>query len=168
MNTIEPREYMPFYFGCRYKSTIKDVPDGEVVGFTINDICDFVDIRFKEPDGEELTLPTNAFDDIKLVLRPLESMTDEEAQECLMTVFLVPPHNAWMDVEALQQFLQRNIAFTIGVGEEEQGEIPMNMFELTPQTMFNLTQFLLSKHFDLFGLIEQGLAISKSEVSANG
>ena len=56
---------------------------------------------------------------IKLILRPLNDMTDEE--------------------------------------EKESGDNPETVFEAAEQI-----EYLLSKHFDLFGLIEAGLAIDKT------
>ena len=104
---------------------------------------------------------TTELNHIKPILRTLESMTDEEAQGCLVEVFLVPSHNAWMDVEALQQYLCNNTEYHLGIEDED--SLPLSAFAVTPQTYFNLTLWLLKKHFDLFGLIPTGQAISSDK-----
>lgn len=166
-------DYLPYYLGCEimyeYKFTTIDGSEMRLAKMNymgVNGITHFVDLAPIDKFGNASSTTTFRLNvkEIKPILRPFSSMTDDEAQECLAFVFLVPPHNAWMDVEALQQFLSNNVAFTIGVSEEEQGDIPMNMFELTPQTMFNLTEWLISKHFDIFGLIDAGLAINKTSI----
>lgn len=157
-------DYLHMYLGCEVYNPAYPMWDFELeaVSIVVGGKRAKLNVIIENEEGP---YPDDGWyipDKLQLALRPLSSMTDDEAQECLAFVFLVPPHNAWMDVEALQQFLSNNVAFTIGVSEEEQGDIPMNMFELTPQTMFNLTEWLLSRYFDLFGLIDAGLAIDKT------
>lgn len=71
--------------------------------------------------------------------RELESMTDEEAQECLGDVFLVPPHAAYISVDDLKKYLCDDTE-------------PLADFAVTPQTYFNLTRWLLSKGFNIYGV----------------
>jgi len=78
-------------------------------------------------------------------------MTDEEAQECLVDVFYVSPHLAYMDVESLQQYLCNNTEYSLG--EEVEDSLPMKDFSVTPQTFFNLTAWLIEKRFDIFGVL---------------
>jgi hypothetical protein len=72
---------------------------------------------------------------IKLVLRPLSDMTEEEKKE----------------YEATRVFVRATPVHQVG-----------NM-QWTPATF----HYLLSKHFDLFGLIDSGQAISKSTSTPN-
>lgn len=78
-------------------------------------------------------------DEIKLLLRPLSDMTDDELQECgnMVYDFSDEPelnNHRWQDFEVL----------------------------LAPEQF----HWLLNKHFDLFGLIESGLAIPKASLKA--
>lgn len=76
--------------------------------------------------GHEVTVSHN---DVKPILRPLSSMTEEERDEMEKTYNLYP-------VTAVHQHLM--------------------CASQTAKTF----QYLLSKHFDLFGLIEKGEAIA--------
>lgn len=172
----ELKDYLHLY--CNRFNPIKVFVDNEDVKY-------LWDIEVYEEDYINLTLADTKFRDvkgdsdnwnvynenhdlsrIKLILRELESITDEEAQECLVEVFLVPPHNAYMDVESLKQYLCNNTAYELGIQDESEGESkPMMAFEVTPQTYFNLTQWLLARQFDLYGLIPQGLAIDSTTLN---
>jgi len=47
----------------------------------------------------------------------------------------------------------------------EEEKIEVRKFDKVELPHFELTRYLLSKHFDLFGLIEAGLAIEKTKVN---
>jgi hypothetical protein len=82
--------------------------------------------------GEETDIPIGG---IQLLLRPISDMTDEEAAECgnLDYDFSSEPDlNIW------------------------------NWKDFDTLNSSNQFIYLLSKHFDLFGLIESGLAIDKT------
>ena len=76
-------------------------------------------------------------DQVKIVLRPLSDMTEEEMQECGNMIYDFsdePDLNKWKPSD-----------FEIGLAPEQ-------------------FHWLLKKSFDLFGLIESGLAIDKSSL----
>lgn len=52
-----------------------------------------------------------------------------------------------MDMEALKQYLCNNTEFELGCEAEE--SLPMTGFAVTPQTYFNLTDWLLKRKFDI-------------------
>lgn len=87
----------------------------------------------------------------KPILRPLSSMTEEEY------------------LEAGKVFFDYGNKYVYPVQSKN------DMIDLIKGGMkicwhlnkyFELTHYLLSKHFDLFGLIESGLAISKTSIKA--
>jgi hypothetical protein len=82
------------------------------------------------------------FDDIKLILRPLSSMTEEEAKE-------------WQD--KFRFFISGSPKYINDRLYVIQQHVNL------PETRFSSEQFawLLSKGFDLFNLIENGYAIEK-------
>lgn len=93
------------------------------------------ELKFKRPDDkiysifkvgqEELGY---RFSDMKLILRPLSDMTEEEGAEYTKKV-------------------THGLSFMVG--------------EHQAQSYAEATRYLLSNHFDLFGLIEAGLAIAQ-------
>lgn len=88
-----------------------------------------------------------ACSNIKPLLRPLSSMTEEEYAQCAMIVF--------------QKDGIKNIKTSAILGE---GIIRYGIKPDSVIGCFELTKYLLSKHFDLFNLIPDGLAIDKSKI----
>lgn len=81
--------------------------------------------------------PASLLDFIKLILRPLASMTEEEMKECGNMIYDFsndPGLNKWHWKD-----------FEIGLSPEQ-------------------FHYLLSKGFDIFGLIESGLAIDSTSL----
>lgn len=76
----------------------------------------------------------NQFKPAKLILRPLSDMTEEEGKEVCRYT---------RDAQAF-------VKFNTAIGKEA----------INATTMV----YLLSKHFDLFGLIDAGLAIDKTKI----
>ena len=95
-----------------------------------------------------------SIDEVKLILRPLSSMTEEE----IVKLFLLKGLDYSKDVtrtNITENFIQ--IEYKCG------GEL-LSDYMVAP--IFNTEQFryLLSHHFDLFNLIESNLAIDAGEV----
>lgn len=126
------KDYLHLYLGCKVL-----LPDGS------KDILDYVEIDqdifwySKGTDHDDKPV-SPCIEDIKLILRPLSDMTEEELQECgnMIYDFSDDPelnNHQWKD-------------FEIGSAPEQ-------------------FHWLLSKHFDLFGLIDAGLAIDKTTLN---
>jgi len=75
------------------------------------------------------------FVDVKPILRPLSDMTDEESRE----------------ICAYTRNAQAFVKFDTPIGKEAINPLPF--------------KYLLSKHFDLFGLIEAGLALNAKQLN---
>lgn len=135
----EFKDYVPFYLGCECITL-----DGIMVlnGINTTDVRYSVWFYCKWNDKKNCYLPKQngeilgkqslagkayKYSDIKLVLRPLSDMTDEEKNE-----FEV---------------------FSFEVMKEDLNQVERNALK---------TKWYLEKHFDLFGLIEAGLAIDKT------
>jgi hypothetical protein len=151
------KDYLPFYLGC-------DVlrPDGRTILKMIG-ISGTI-IEFENPLGQE-----EMYGDAKKakpILRPLSDMTDDEIIEIAANIFLVTPHLIEFSLEEIKTFIVKNEMFVVGAAEDEYEENSVSVlgYEFSPTSFFLLTQFLLSKHFDLFGLIEAGLAIDKTKL----
>ena len=81
----------------------------------------------------------NSVEKIELHIRPLSNMTEEEGFELS---------------EALGVFTPANFMEAINKGSK---------YVIDYRNSFEITRYLLSRHFDLFGLIEAGLAIDKTK-----
>lgn len=79
-------------------------------------------------------------DNIKPFLRPLSSMTEEEA--------------AYIDDEFSFGHVMSNLSNSLKEG---------SLYQMRVSETFEITRYLLSKGFDLFGLIEAGLAIDSTK-----
>ena len=129
----ELKDYAPFYLGCKVIGTYDNKPrKGYLTG--VNNGGYDCEIQFFEEDGINVfEHPVfNTIDEIKLTLRPLPDMTKEEKIEMVLLFD--------------DQFV---------LGQEGKYAWRATFFP----SMF---EYLLSKHFDLFGLIEAGLAIDKT------
>lgn len=87
----------------------------------------------------ELRSNSYELNDWKLILRPLSDMTEEEAKDC---------HNLTT--------IQKSIDGKDVIGYYRENEPFLEPIQFA---------FLLSKHFDLFGLIDAGLAIDKTTLN---
>jgi hypothetical protein len=87
--------------------------------------------------------------EVKLILRPLESMTEDELIETL-SIF-----------EPVMEFEEDMIKGGLKSVREEGIKSMMGNEDYDMSKYAQLIHLLLSKHFDIFGLIEAGLAIEK-------
>lgn len=111
--------------------------------------------------------------DFKLILRPLSDMTEEEGKEIMKMIYQAIFHLD-CELDAIDIIRGDENSFGMKAGESRYEERigltiePHCGIELsveggkimTPQ--FEATRWLLSKGFDLFGLIDSNLAINKS------
>jgi hypothetical protein len=123
-----------------------------------------IDIESPKPYG----LNNGEFDtwtaEIKPILRPLSSMTEEEMKEIWKIIFhrdFVGNNIIWFNKESNSS--AKRWVLSSGVerlGIEMTGHIwadsDLHHFKYNP---YFTTQYLLSKHFDLFNLIESGQAL---------
>lgn len=163
------KEYLHFYLGCDVKVKRKNDKT-----YSIGRVCevtkdsnhgDWIDVRFDEVisvtsmnwDVSSSNFHTFFFnyDEIKPILRPLSSMTEEEQ---IFVCHLSMPAG-WIGVK-LFEATDDDWAMRIRMPNDSTDgsrSLYVSKKKFTPE----LTRYLLSKHFDLFGLIESGLAIDK-------
>ncbi len=176
-------DYAPFYLGCKVKSfwgsTIEIVTLKGVIGEVLIygfDREDFEITHSYRPSGNKSKRKD------KLILRPLSDMTEEEVKEVLLMILDSPIHldkdervtkeeinacinsiepddNAFVVYFSLRcadmHLYISNHSGLIRLYDEDSIE---QYFEFHPE----LVRYLLSKSFDLFGLIDSGIAIDKT------
>lgn len=151
------KNYLHYYLGNRVKwGSAPSVMS--LVGF------DEEWVKLKRPkDGKIFTVDKN--DRIKLYLRPLFSMTEEDLIGCLKVVSLYDLSNAVYESQ-------------LSDDEDFHGELFVNAYTgtgvvvdyyaidtLKMQFEPEVFHYLISKGFDLFGLIPAGLAIDDSTLN---
>jgi hypothetical protein len=135
------QDYLHLYIGCEgIAETIAKFKTRLVISNHTNDMRDGVDLE----DAIQYNF--------KPILRPLSDMTEEEFREIFNPI--QPKDVADEDFKDAMQNLIEN------------GIDAFDFDGMSAQTVFELTRKLLSKHFDLFGLIEAGLAIDKTKEAA--
>lgn len=125
----ELKDYLHLYLGCEVFIESYSFMNGNKREKLIDKLTE-VGINGRI-DCEKYTPPDG---DVKLVLRPLSDMTEEEKD--------------WLDEH-------ENFVNNYKQNAES---------ELIIEWDAEKTSYLLSKHFDLFGLIEAGLAIDKTTI----
>jgi hypothetical protein len=104
-----------------------------------------------EPNGHHNSNALN----IKPILRPLSNMTEDEAVEL---VKIRSTTYRWVTAEVVNQHILR-FEFEYESSRRRRSTT-LRFDELSPEEV----RYLLSKGFDLFGLIEAGLAIDKTKL----
>lgn len=91
---------------------------------------------------------------IKLILRPLSSMTEDEGREYAV--------HYGIKGNLPCTITEENGYVKIAIGDKQHGAslFPMGHYGQKPESV----HYLLSKHFDLFNLIESGQAIDKTKL----
>lgn len=158
MKKIE--DYLHLYLGCEVRTndtamdTILRGRTGTFVGFTDESRTSVI-MKFRAgPDGRA------GLWNIKPLLRPLSDMTEQEAIEfcCLhYTIQNTIKYASWDDGRDTRYGKPRVYFETTGF--KQSGSIPLD--KLMPEGFV----YLLSKHFDLFRLIEDGLAIDSTKIN---
>lgn len=153
------KDYLPFYLGC------------EVMHRNEKGRLEAVSKRMNVWDGFISFGDFGswyAVNEIKPILRPLSDMTDEEAKAC----YKINPYSKaeWLiqsvivkeNIKGYQpNIVQINWAGKEGSTGYASGTDYIYFNKLSAEQF----SFLLSKHFDLFGLIEAGLAIDTTTLA---
>lgn len=147
------KDYLHLYLGCEVQfefTTVvqrKELRNGKLLGIDMGGIVHEVLIHCHGYHKARL-------DSIKPILRPLDSMTEEEQ------IFICCMHlpNDWEIVRLLEQD-EDDWAMRLKTKDEEADykTLYVSKKKFTPE-LFN---WLLKNHFDLFNLIPSGLAIEK-------
>lgn len=171
MKKIE--DYLHLYLGCEvwYKDKLWDLV-GVSRPYKTTDTT-FVNIDLR-PDGKgfrSISYLSESFTDltlIKPILHPLSSMTEEELREVLIMHFDETSRDiASQSIVSVKKKFEVKMVSKYGTGIPyivyNEDNIPhsdgvFSLSELNPDQF----RYLLSKHFDLFGLIESGLAIKQT------
>lgn len=147
----EMKDFIHLYLGCEVLGTYNDTNGsrGYLTGVTNGGTeCE---IQFILEDGinvEEQPV-FNSIDEVKLILRPLSDMSEEEAKELLLM----------NDGEATKIHKITNGGITYGIRNDSE-KYTRYFGSLNPPQFV----YLLSRGFDLFELIPAGLAIKQSAV----
>lgn len=152
------KDFAPYYVGCDLLR-----PDGK----TILQIYGVQDSLFIHRENNELTY--SGMTGSKLILRPISSMTDEEKKDIYSIIFKrpFPSTGDIIFMKASRKSAERWILMTgvDRVGIEHDGDVwadcDLNNYKFNPH---EVTRYLLSKGFDIFGLIESGLAVDKTKI----
>lgn len=154
MKDIKP--YLPLYLGCPVATAEErfNSPGLKLVG--ISDLG--LQVR---DEAIKLSYYVNPHD-CKLVLRRLSDMSEEEAIELCK---LQTPEKRWPDID-VHDVSHCDIHFTdgskwYGDGVEELNDLHVHFDGLNA----NQFAYLLSRSFDLFNLIDSGLAIDQKTIN---
>jgi hypothetical protein len=154
------KDYLPFYIGCECQTPLG------IMELSSIDIHDQYPVWFRymgrfgqyTPKLNYEVLSKHGlrgrafyFNEVKPLLRPLSDLTKEEAKAVGSLLHTVNGKNC------------RAYKNEFGMWRIQYGNVH-GQFWIIDNTIFNQRQtiYLLSKHFDLFGLIESGLAIDKT------
>lgn len=136
----------------------------------------YVKLWKKKPNTDLGNSVEANYDEIKIILRPLASMTEEEGKELMTMLYkeilnidpkledaeVIYGGDDCFGMKASEHEFEERIGLTV---ESHRGiEISINTGKMmTPQ--FQATKWLLSKGFDLFNLIPEGLALDATQQS---
>lgn len=139
----ELKDYLHLYLGC--ECILDDHNTGILIGFDsqlhnkeVEMVC--YTIWDKKDDDWMVYNDDSSFERIKPILRPLSDMTEDEFYE----------FKSFADNDCSKMIHIKNVK-----------DITTNLFH-----EFEASRFLLSKHFDLFGLIDSGLAVNAAEIKS--
>lgn len=146
------KDYLHLYLGCELIGIHPD-DDTERKGYLTGIHGEYeAEIQFFNEDGVNVSEEPayNMFDQIKLSLRPLSSMTMEELIELEPIISPEKTFSAQEREDAIEDIKEKGID-SIEFGDED------------PRVVFELFRWFLSKHFDIFELIPAGLAIASGK-----
>jgi len=158
----ELKNYLHLYLGCKveygYEGTKK-----------IGKLEGKVDLAGWQVNTYKVLAPYQYVRDelIKPILRPLSDMTDAEFKEAILLHWGISRDIVEQKIDRVERRkeLKQNVRYGTAIpysAFDKEGKHYMtgtfSTSSLSPDTLL----FLLSKHFDLFGLIEAGLAIDKT------
>ena len=177
----ELKDYLHLYLGCEAQLFWRredDTLEFERVG-TLESIRpenkDTNGLVFKcKTDRGNFISYAYAFNDVKLILRSLSDMTEEEAIEICKIYAPFPFTGNRLKHWAVDRSNFKEYQYLKVYNKNNQYEFQIDCKECCLE-MYNdgelcesynqayYIKYLLSKHFDLFGLIEAGLAIGKTK-----
>lgn len=139
-NKIE--DYLPFYLGCDCEHDFWNDSEDDMPGIGNGRKISELDLHILEE---------SKWFKPKLILRPLSSMTEEDG---LYLARLVAVYDEFKNVAVFRNYNDDLIV-----------EWPGDAFNCTGEKCWSAEQFkfLLTCGYDLFGLIESGLAIDKTK-----
>jgi hypothetical protein len=147
----EIKNYLPFYLGCKvfYGREIWEFIGINKPYKTNKDV--FVSISIRPPNkGFRSMVSLCNLSDIKLILRPLSDITEEEAIDI------------W-DIMNADGGNKKELS-KYDVIEQGKSLVYSICYMANIVATFALTHYLLSKNFDIFGLIGAGLAIDSTTI----
>lgn len=173
MKTLTPQILAMYLNGetlCEYKDEDGNEITAPILAINIQGYAAFVDPEFEE------WIPIA---DVKPFLRPLSSMTEEEAAQVGEIVFGKHDSVKWRsraernekgDIKyytVYRKYYELFLTIDVPTGEVECYRENKESPGLDDKEIYNnqhkVTAYLLSESFDLFGLIESGLAINKTK-----
>jgi hypothetical protein len=160
------KDYLHFYAKAEYSAIPQHALDRQPVECFIKTIySDGTEIEMIGIDGGPAFF--SFYDDIKPILRPLSSMTEEEMKHIWKLIFkrdFIGNNILWFDTENTST--AKRWVLSSGVerlGIEMSGHIwadsDLHHYKYNP---YFVTIYLLSRGFDLFGLIPAGLALDRT------
>ncbi|MDB5199164.1 MAG: hypothetical protein JWO92_1127 [Chitinophagaceae bacterium] len=164
-------DYLPFYLGCEIRMNGGAVRKLTGIEFTENPGNGNNGIWLHDDTGNRNYFLSTF--DIKLLLRPLSDMTVEESIELFKKLSLYDLNECVFDIiEDEDSFcinaeLEGRVIDAMSISVNSDIVEMMNndgpFLPVNPQSQ--AFYFFLSKHFDLFGLIEAGLAIDATTIN---
>jgi hypothetical protein len=140
-------EYLHLYKGCNVRHN--DGWIGRLLGVNETLGRAFQPLKIEAPNG--LAVWWN-WKDITPILRPLSDFKMDELIDFI--------HVGQPEIDAQYSEFEEVLSDI-----KEQGINALHYDDVPPLVVFNQTRWLLSKHFDLFGLIEAGLAIDATTIN---
>jgi len=149
MSEKKLQDYLHFYLGCEVFWGDETSPhSGTLVGMNgINTKNNYrAEIRIKQTAENSYYSITPLVSQCKIILRPLSDMTEEEVKWVYRKIHTHPL--SYEAKRAIEHLVIRISEGTLGTDAE-------------------LYFYLLGQRFDLFGLIEAGLAIDKTKITSS-
>jgi hypothetical protein len=152
---MDIKDYLHLYFGCE---------------------CELTRDEYTFPHGVplspyELSQYLKGTISVKPMLRPLSDMTEEERKEIFALVFKreFPKSGSILFFPEITTYAQARYVLWSGIdrlGIEAHGRVWADCdLHHYKHNQHEITRWLLARHFDLFGLIDAGLAIDKTKIS---
>lgn len=147
---MQVKDVLPYYLGSDFRVRYVDSPEGSWTVWV-----KLTALRLAKLDDESI-------EQIQLALRPLDSMTEEEALEFIKAQRPFY-HHADLEYYAhdVMGVTYRDGTMTMGVFGEPEGEYKISFYGCSPEGY----HWLLSNGFDIFHLIQRGLAINSNTLT---
>jgi hypothetical protein len=139
------KDYLHLYLGCH---CVVDGRPAIIDSVSTNKHIDTVTAQFTDTNDQYDWAVYNDLSEVKLLLRPLSDMTEQEFKEIFKPI--QPGDVTDEDFKEAMQHLIKN------------GIDAFDFEGVSAQIVFEYTRLLLSKGFDIFELIPSGLAIDKT------